>query len=48
MSRARSGHPDGKYFAFVGVAGYYVVDASGKNVHWLHRDGGHGRSDWKK
>lgn len=40
--------PDGKYFAFVGVAGYYVVDASGKNVHWLHRDGGHGRSDWKK
>jgi len=40
--------PDGKYFAFVGVAGFYVVDASGKQVRWLSRDGGKGRSDWQK
>jgi Tol biopolymer transport system component len=40
--------PDGKYFAFVGVAGFYVVDASGKQVRWLSRDGGKGRSDWRK
>ena len=40
--------PDGKYFAFVGLAGFYIVDASGKNVHWLIRDGGRGRVDWKK
>ncbi|MBI5876796.1 MAG: PD40 domain-containing protein [Chloroflexi bacterium] len=40
--------PDGKYFAFVGVAGFYVVDESGKQVRWLSRDGGKGRSDWRK
>ncbi len=40
--------PDGKKFAFMGLAGLYIVDADGKNVRWLHRDGGHGRLDWKK
>jgi Tol biopolymer transport system component len=40
--------PDGKNLAFMGLAGLYVLDANGKNVHWLIRDGGHGRLDWKK
>ncbi len=39
--------PDGKQFAFMGLAGIYVLDADGKNIHWLIRDGGHGRLDWK-
>jgi len=39
--------PDGKQFAFMGLAGIYILDADGKNVHWLTRDGGHGRLDWK-
>lgn len=40
--------PDGKYFTFMGVAGLYIVDASGRNVRWLSREGGRGRVDWKK
>ena len=40
--------PDCKHFAFVGVAGFYIVDANGKNVRWLTREGGRGRVDWKK
>ena len=40
--------PDGKNIAFVGVAGFYITSAAGKDVHWLHRDGGRGRVDWKK
>ena len=40
--------PDGKQFAFMGLAGIYILDADGKNIHSLFRDGGHGRLDWKK
>ena len=40
--------PDGKNIAFVGVAGFYITNAGGKDVHWLHRDGGRGRVDWKR
>jgi dipeptidyl aminopeptidase/acylaminoacyl peptidase len=40
--------PDGKYIGFVGLAGFYIVDASGKDVRWVHREGGRGRTDWKK
>jgi len=40
--------PDGKNIAFVGVAGFYITNDAGKDVHWLHREGGRGRVDWKK
>lgn len=40
--------PDGKQFAFMGLAGLYIVDANGKNARWLFRNGGRGRIDWKK
>ena len=40
--------PDGKQFSFLGLAGIYILDADGKNIHSLFRDGGHGRLDWKK
>lgn len=40
--------PDGKQWAFMGLAGIYILDADGQNIHSLMRDGGHGRLDWKK
>ena len=40
--------PDGKNIAFVGLAGFYITNAAGKDVHWVMREGGRGRVDWKK
>ncbi len=38
--------PDGKWIAFVGAQGVYVMDAQGRNLQMVNRAGGHGQIDW--
>ncbi len=37
---------DGRWIAFVGAAGVYVVEADGQNLQLVTRMGGHGQIDW--
>jgi Tol biopolymer transport system component len=39
--------PDGKYIAFMGFSGFYVVNRETKDGYLISMNGGHGLVDWR-